>query len=211
MWKKISIVAAVVCLVVAGIAYYNLFAWRSGFFAAARGRDENGLPWIGAEKPELVIHEYVDYECPHCAMAHQYLRRALLFHQGDVRLVRHDFARMQCRAGDEKNPSRSCELVRAGICALDQGAFWRWNDAAMSSPRPTKNPGRDSYMVETARSLGLNVDAFEKCFASPGTAERAQQIYLQARKAKVSGTPTYVVDGKRLDFKELLALLDERL
>jgi protein-disulfide isomerase len=211
MWKKIVIAAAAACLIVAGIAYYNLFAWSSGFFAASRGTDESGLPWIGAAAPELVIHEYVDYECPHCVVVHQYLRRALLFHQGSVRLVRHDYARMPCRAGLPGQPPRSCELVRAGFCAADQGAFWKWNDAVVSSPRPLKNPGRDSYMVDKARELGLDVGAFEKCLVAQATIDRAQAIYEEARKRRISETPTYVVDGKKLDVKELFALLGERL
>ena len=211
MWKKVAIAAAAVCLIVAAITYYELFAWSSGYFAASRGADENGLPWIGAKEPELVIHEYVDYECPHCLLAHQYLRRALLFHQGSVRLVRHDYARMPCHAGVPGMPSRSCELVRGGSCAAEQGEFWKWSDAVMSDPRPLTNPGRDVYTLAKARAIGLDAKAFEACLTAPGTIERAQAIYTEARGRHITETPAYVVDGKKLDVRGLLALLDERL
>lgn len=209
--KRIVIAAAVLCALVAAFAHYRLCAWRWGYFAADRGRDADGLPWLGAARPEIVIHEYLDYECPHCAAAHQYLRRALLLHQGEVRIVRHDYARMACRAGSPGQPSRSCELVRAGLCAADQGAFWRWNDAVLADPRPLRNPGRDGYAVDKARSLGLDVPAFEECLDAELTAERAQAIYAGARKQRVTETPTYVVDGRKLDAKGLFGLLDERL
>jgi protein-disulfide isomerase len=210
-WRRVAIVAAIACLVVAAVAYYWLFAWRSGWFAAAQGTTPEGLPWIGAESPELTIHEYVDYDCPHCPMSHKWLRRALVFHQGDVRLVRHDYARMHCAPGVKGRPPRSCELVRGGLCAGDQGAFWRWNDMVMDAPRPLSGPARESYMVDTARALGLDVAAFEKCLVDPKTIERAAAIWSDARRSRVSDTPTYVVDGKRLDLAKLDALLDERL
>jgi protein-disulfide isomerase len=211
MRKKIVIAAAALCLLIAAFGYYRLYAWHTGYFSAARGRDGAGLPWLGAAEPELVIHEYLDYECPHCNAAHQYLRRALLLHQGDVRIVRHDYARMACHPGLAGQRPRSCELVRAGICAGDQGAFWKWNDAVLSDPRPLNNPGRDSYMSEKARAIGLDVPAFEACSVAPRTIERAQAIYTEARQRRISETPTYFVDGRKLDLKGLVELLDDRL
>lgn len=209
--RRALIVAACALVVAAAVIYYWLFSWSSGYFAADRGRTAEGWPWIGAAEPEITVHEYVDYECPHCPEAHQWLRRELVLHQGSVRLVRHDYARMQCTAARPGRKLRSCELVRAGICAADQGAFWRWNDAVMSNPRPLTGPEREAYSVETARALGLDVAAFEACLSEPGTIERAKAIWSEARRKRVSDTPTYIVDGKRMDAVELAELLGERL
>jgi protein-disulfide isomerase len=209
--RVVLIAAACLCLLAAGIVYYQLFSWRSGYFAAGRGLTPEGNPWIGAEEPELTIHEYVDYECPHCPAAHQWLRRVLVLHQGDVRLVRHDFARMRCTAGVKGRKPHSCELARGGICAGEQGKFWEWNDAVMSNPRPLTNPGRDPYTDETARAIGLDVAAFEACLTAPKTIERALATYEEAHAKGITETPTYVVDGKKLDTVELSDLLDERL
>jgi protein-disulfide isomerase len=101
--------------------------------------------------------------------------------------------------------------VRAGICAADQGAFWRWNDAVMSNPRPLTGPKRDTYAAEIARALGLDVAAFEACLTESRTIERAKAIWSEARRHRVSDTPTYIVDGKRMDAVKLSELLDERL
>jgi protein-disulfide isomerase len=210
-WRIVAIAAACMLLVAGATAYYRIFAWSSGYFAADRGRTEEGDPWIGAASPALTVHEYVDYDCPHCVEAHQWLRRVLLIHQDDVRLVRHDYARMQCRAGVPGRPAHSCDLVRGGICAGDQGAFWRWNDAVMSDPRPMTGPARDKYPVETARAIGLDVAAFETCLTAPKTVERAQAIYAEAKSRRIADTPSYIVDGKRLDIVQMSELLDDRL
>ena len=209
--RNVLIAVVVLCLVALGAVYYALFSWSSGYFAAGRGRTPEGYPWIGAEEPELTIHEYVDYECPHCPAAHQWLRRALVLHQGDVRLVRHDFARMRCAAGIKGRKPHSCALARGGICAADQGKFWRWNDQVMSNPRPLTGPARDSYLDETARAIGLDLAAFDACLTAPKTIERAMAIYTEAREQGITDTPAYVVDGKKLDTVELSDLLDERL
>ena len=210
-WRRVAIGAICLCLVAAGAFYYYIYAWRSGYFAADRGRTAEGWPWIGAAEPELTIHEYVDYDCPHCPELHQWLRLELLFHQGDVRLVRHDYARMRCAAGTPGRPPHSCAMARGGLCAADQGAFWRWNDAVMSDPRPLTGPARDKYPVETARALGLDLAAFEACLTAPKTIERAQAIYTEAKGHRIADTPSYVVDGRRLDIVQMAELLDDRL
>jgi uncharacterized membrane protein/protein-disulfide isomerase len=170
----------------------------------ASGVDEEGHPWLGGADPKVVVHEFIDYECPHCQVAHRRLRRALAEDPASLRIVRHDYARMPCAPNDAVRRMSRCELARAGVCAADQGRFWDWNDRVFTRPRPLRGEGRKTFVPDTARALGLDPARFEACLFAPETVERAQRFYKEARKARIADTPSYVIDGKRLTLAEAL-------
>ncbi len=194
------------------LTYWGPNAWKYGYDEASTGIDDQGNPWIGAaEKPGLVIHEFMDYECPHCPTAHKRLRKALSSHLDEVRLVRHDYARMPCAPNSDERRRSSCALVRAGICAAKEGKFWQWNNAVIENPRPLVNPGRENYVKDTAALLELDFEKLDSCMFSEETVEAAQAIYRSAKKRKIVETPTYFVDDEKLELHEVFQIIDERL
>jgi uncharacterized membrane protein/protein-disulfide isomerase len=190
--------------------YWEMATWRQGVYGEA-GVTDDGYPWIGAPEPRLTIHEYLDYECPHCKLAHRKLRRVLLDHPDELRLVRHDFARMRCQPNDSEIRRSSCAMARAGFCALDMGVFWEWNDAVLAHPRPLFKSARDSYFAEMASTLGLNFERFDTCMFAQETIERAQAVYRDARKQGITETPGYVVEGEIRTWEGVQQLVDEHL
>jgi len=175
------------------------------------GVDENGRPWLGAREPELVVHEFTDYECPFCRVAHRRLRHVLAENPGRLRIVRHDYARMRCAPNDAELRLSSCELVRAGICAGEQGRFWDWNDAVFTSPKPFKGEARRTYVADMARFLGLDLERLDECLFAPATVERAHEVFREAGRARISETPSYVIDGKTLSQNAAARVIDARL
>jgi uncharacterized membrane protein len=190
--------------------YWELASWRQGAFGDTGVTDE-GYPWIGASEPELTIHEYLDYECPHCKLAHRKLRRIVSQRRDEIRLVRHDYARMACKPNSAEKRRASCAMARAAFCALDRGMFWEWNDAVLAHPRPLTGDERKTYITEMARKIGLDPDRLDRCMFSEKTVERAHAVYLDARAHKITETPGYMVDGQRLTWAELQDLVDQRL
>lgn len=190
--------------------YWDIASWRGASWGN-QGVDDDGHPWIGAAAPEIIVHEYLDYECPHCRTTHRKLRRVLLPHADRVRLVRHDYARMPCVPNDAARRRSSCAMARAGVCAADAGRFWEWSDAVLAHPRPLTGDGRESYMLEMAEQLGFDPERFDECMYSAATVDRAQAVFKDARKRHIKDTPTYVVGDQRLDAAELLELLSARL
>ena len=190
-------------------SYWELASWRQGTFGETGVTDE-GHPWIGAAEPTLTIHEFIDYECPHCRLAHRKLRRILSGHPDELRLVRHDYGRMACKPNDAERRRASCTMARAAFCALDLGLFWEWNDAVLAQPRPLVGDARQTYVLDMAEALGFDVEKFDACLFSPKIIERAHAVYTEARQHRISETPTYVVDGKPHTWDEIQALLDER-
>lgn len=186
-------------------AYWLTASWSSGV-RRPNGVDEHGRPWLGAEQPDLVVHEYVDYACPHCRVATARMKMRLA-HDRDLRIVRHHQPRMRCTATTKSGElSPRCTHARAAICAGDQGKFWEMDDWLFHHPAsPTKLD-----LEQASSDIGLDLEALQACMEAPQTYARAQADVDEAREHGIRGTPGYVVDGERLEPDQLQQLLRER-
>lgn len=181
--------------------YWMLVTWKSGP-RLDHGLTEQGLRWIGAAEPELVIHEYVDYTCPHCAVASSRMRMRVAQHASSLQLVRHNYPRMRCLP---MLPAR-CETARAAVCAGQQDRFWEMEDWLFHHA-----PGQARVDIEPAiAELGLDGDAFAACMADEAAATLLDEDVKAAHKLKIREVPAYVVDGEPLSESEVIALIESR-
>lgn len=178
--------------------YWGIFGWK-GDLPFAQGKTEEGYPWIGAEQPELVVHQFTDYSCPHCKAASNQLLRALAERPQALRVVRRQFARLPCPIG----VSTSCQMVRVAYCAEQQGKFWQADRWLFEH-----GVGRsDVDLAEVARDVGLDVDGLRKCVVSDDTYRRAEAEARLARQKNIPGTPYYIVGNQLLSPQELSSRL----
>ena len=160
------------------------------------GQDE-GHHWIGAPEPSLKIHEFTDYECPHCRRAHMRLRRLLSKYPGQIRLYHRHFpldADCNRMLGGRIFHKRACELSRVAYCAGEQGRFWEMSDLLFQRQteiRDDKTPAED-----LARRLELDVDRFQCCITAEETRAHLIQEIEEGLVYEIRGTPAYVVDGE---------------
>ena len=186
--RALALPAAMV--VVAALAvppYWSLVSWKSGV-RYTTGQDEEGREWIGASNPAVTVVEYVDYGCPHCAVAASQMRMLVAQNPDKIRLVRHHQPRMRCKLG------RQCQYARAAICAGEQGKFWQMDDWLFRYA-----PGEESVDLEqAAEDVGLDHAVLVECIDKPETYEAAEVYAKGARQAKIREAPAYVVDGERL-------------
>jgi uncharacterized membrane protein len=181
--------------------YWAPLTWQS-HVPHPYGVDEHGHHWVGAESPAITVEEFVDYGCPHCAVASNLTRRRLAAHGDRLRVVRRHQPRMDCH---ERN--KGCLALRAAYCAAQQDAFWQ-----MDAWLFIYAPGRAQVdVVEGAQALGLDEPSFVLCLQDPATYKWADDEARVARKLKIDMTPTYRVDGRTVTPHELDALLDAAL
>jgi hypothetical protein len=168
--------------------YYRTVVWK-GELPFASGVTADGAPWIGATEPKLTLEEYTDYQCPHCRAATAWTLRRLAARPHDIRIVRRQFPLSRCSA---KQPG-SCERVRAADCAGEVGRFWqmdRWLFA--------HSDDRQLDYAAAARDSGLDPNRLASCLERPATYARAEHESDAAYQHHFVGTPTYVVNGKRI-------------
>jgi protein-disulfide isomerase len=127
----------------------------------------------------VLVIEYADFECPHCARAH-----ALLSGRPLRRVFRH-FPVVS------KHP-RARVLAEAAEAAALQGAFWEMHDSLFEDQGRLDPP----HLWARARKLGLDLDRFERDRRSEAVAERVERDFRSGVRAGVASTPTLFVDGR---------------
>ncbi|MBL4688604.1 MAG: thioredoxin domain-containing protein [Nannocystaceae bacterium] len=181
--------------------YWEPLTWQTDV-PHATGVTENGQAWVGASEPTVIVEEWVDYNCPHCALASNRMRMRLVHDADALRVVRRHEPRMLC-----KKIGKGCKPLRAALCAEAQGKFWE-----MDSWLFLHAPGPQLLELSNgARTVGLDVAKFERCLDATSTWTRAADIARAARKTKIIQTPTYIIDGQRYDAKTVHAYLDDAL
>jgi protein-disulfide isomerase len=125
----------------------------------------------------LVI-EYSSFECPFCARTD-----ALLAGLPLRRVFRHFPVA-------SKHP-RARALAHAAEAAGLQGRFWEMHESLMAGQARTDDP----HLWERCRTLGLDLQRFERDRRSEEVAARVERDFRSAVRAGVTATPTLFVDG----------------
>lgn len=97
----------------------------------------------------------------------------------------------------------------AGLAAHNQGKFWQMHDALFAMDAITMEK-----ILEAAKQIGLDMDAFNRDVNSEATKQRLVKDVMDAREAEVSGTPTLFVNGRRVNDRSpqaLQLLIDQEL
>jgi protein-disulfide isomerase/uncharacterized membrane protein len=157
------------------------------------GVDESGLPYVGAAQPRLVITEFSDYQCPHCARAHEQLRELVARYPDAVRVVHRHFP-----LDNDCNPkisrpfhTHACYYARLAVCSAKLGKFWVGNDYLFSNGRRETSLPIESF----ARAIGAPPEEIKTCLASQ--AEPLIKRDIEAgMKLDIDGTPTFVIAGR---------------
>ena len=167
----------------------------------SHGVTREGHRWIGARHPELILHEFTDYQCGFCRRKNAKVR-ALLHapeFRNRVRVVHHHYPLdISCNKSMPRpfHP-RSCELARGAMCAGEQGKFWDMSDMIFRrQPRPG---GPD--LIGLAGKLGLDLARFRACLDSPRTAAKLEKDLKEADALartytgqQIQGTPFYLFE-----------------
>lgn len=159
------------------------------------GVDTTGISPASSSEPKgpitalVTVTEYGDLQCPACKAAHELLTTPLLAsYQGKIRFEYKHF------------PLRSIHpyafrAAQAAECAADQGAFWEFVDYAYAHQDELKS----SPYADWATVLKLNGDLFGRCLSSGIKGDAVLKDYADGEALNVRGTPTYFVNGQRVD------------
>jgi protein-disulfide isomerase len=85
----------------------------------------------------------------------------------------------------------------AAACANDQGKYWPMHEALYQHQAewaPMKNPA--GALSGYAKSVGVDVAAYDKCMGDAKYAGRIQASYDEGLKLGVAGTPNFVIGGR---------------
>jgi protein-disulfide isomerase len=157
-------------------------------------------PTLGSQTAKVTVVEFADFGCPFSA-EENYVVRALAKEFPDtVRFIYRDFPL------DELHPGATL-AAQAGECAAEQGKFWEFHDAIFAR----QSELTQDKLIGLAEGLDLNADTFKTCLTSGKYTNEVQTDLTDGVNASVIGTPTFFVNGVKVEgavpyaiFKEVL-------
>jgi len=171
---------------------------QAGDVAAAVGLDDRPLQLIrpvgeqdhrlGPLDAPAQLVEYGDYQCPFCAQALPGVKEILSRYGDRVLFVFRHFPLV----------SQHPRAWRAALTAEAAGAqdrFWPMHDHLLGHQHDLS----DEELATHARALGLDMAAYERDLHDAELAAHIREDALSGLRSGVLGTPTFFVNGRRLE------------
>lgn len=104
---------------------------------------------------------------------------------------------------------RAMDAAEAAECAGEQDSFWTMHDMLYGMQREWTGPGdpRPKF-VDYARRMALNVPRFEACLDADRHDATIQANTRIAQQLQIRGTPTFFVNGARIQGAVPLAQME---
>ncbi len=164
----------------------------------------------GKSDSKVTLIEYGDFQCPACKAYFPIVQQLKTEYADKVAFQFRHFPLTQIH-------NNAFIGSRAAEAAASQGKFFEMHDAlyeqqdtwsSVSDPTP--------IFVNFATQLGLNTDQFKADMVSTSTTDLINADRKVAQDLGASGTPTFVLNGKKLDksptsIDEFKKLLDDAL
>ncbi len=158
------------------------------------GITENGYPWIGAEKPQLTITEFADYQCFQCKKMHFFLRQLVAKHPDKIRLIHRHFPMDHQFNPTVKEPFHvgSGKMALLAIYAATRNKFWKMNDILFDSAGE-----KGALNLKTiADEVGIDYENLGRSINDPAIRLQLQRDIWNGLKLNISGTPAFVINDK---------------
>ncbi len=156
---------------------------------------------MGDANAPVVVEVFEDFQCPACQRYSDTTEKSLVesgyLEQGLVYYIFRQFPFIDdylSETGGESDQS-----ANASMCAAEQGMFWDYHDILYTNWNG-ENLGtlRDSRLISFAEDIGLDMDAFEQCFAENRYLADIEADLALGQQYRVNGTPSVFVNGNQI-------------
>ena len=141
----------------------------------------------GNPNAKIELVEYGDYECPYSGKAYPVIKEVQKHFGDDLKFVFRNFPLAF-------HPHALHAAVAAEVAGY-LGKFWEMHDTLYEH----QNRLTDINLISYAKSLGLNVDEFEKHFLDTKFVEKIKHDMDGALKSGFNGTPMFYINGVKYD------------
>ncbi|WP_151774838.1 DsbA family protein [Streptomyces abyssomicinicus] len=138
----------------------------------------------------VVLDVWCELQCPDCRTALDDVR-ALRARYGDRLEVR-------LRHFPLEKHKHAFAAAQAAEEALEQGKGWEYVEAVLGRVAELDRRG-EALLVDVARELGLDAEEFDTALVDGRHILIVDADQAEGKAIGVTGTPTYVIDGERLD------------
>ncbi len=177
-----------VLIIAAVVGAIILFKYFSGNAPVAI--DSNAARMEGPSTAKVQIVEFVDFQCPSCAVGFKALKGYLEKYPNDIRVQLKYFPLYKIHAHAKQS-------TLYAECAARQGKFWPFIDKLFDRQQQwTPMINVDQAYNDMAKESGIDVSALQVCTATEGTMQAIEQDRQLGTTLAVSSTPTYFINNK---------------
>ncbi len=164
----------------------------------------------GPEDSKMVIVEFADFLCGHCATAYPIIHNFLETHP-DVRFEFQAFPLDgACNSAIPHSSGVSCLLAQVSHCAGQQDKAWTTQDWIFKNQRDLLNKESiRSRLNDQALALELDSETLWSCIENTKTLETIRAQADVGVQLKITGTPTLFVNGKKVSGSFSIPLLEK--
>lgn len=141
-------------------------------------------PARGKAGSKLVLVEFSDFQCPYCGKAFETVQQFMAAHEHDVLLV---YKHLPLA---EMHPDATSAAL-AAWAAQQQGKFWEFHNAMFKG----QDHLGEALYTDTAKSLGLDLERFNKDRASDAATAALKRDLDLARKLDIQATPQFLLNS----------------
>lgn len=183
---KIFIVAAVVAIG-GSIVYANQVANQANEGVEITSHVK------GNPEAEVVLVEYSDFQCPACAQFYPYVKEVVEAYPDDLRFEYKHFPLISIHPF-------AVPAGRAAEAAGQQGEFFAMHDKLFENQQTWANSSNPiSYFTTYAEELELDIDLFKRHYKASLIEDAVNNDFREARDRGLTGTPTFFLNGERME------------
>ncbi|MBR3368827.1 thioredoxin domain-containing protein [Candidatus Saccharibacteria bacterium] len=214
--KKKIILGIVVAMIAVGIGWLMLSSEEeqeeSNVDFIQEASEETGF--IGEKivgnpsEAKVVIYEYADFGCSHCADWNRRINDLMDKHEGEIALVFRSY---------DLGFKNGVAAARAATAAQIQGYFEGYKDLLFENQAEWFYEEDDRLLAifsgffEQASDGSGDLEKFIEDMSSENTKKRLQFEQSLGKKIHLVGTPTFRVEGKTIPLGDLIRVIEEKI
>ena len=154
---------------------------------------------FGKADSKVTFIEYGDYQCPPCGSTYPTIKKITTDLKDRLHFIFRNFPI------STSHPNAKAAAGTAEAAGL-QGKFWEMHDKIYESQDEWSDltgTRRTDVFIGYARKLGLDINQFKLDLASSEVTSKINFDIAVGQKAKVNATPSFYLNGKKLDMEKL--------
>ncbi|MDN5275103.1 MAG: Na+/H+ antiporter, NhaA family protein nonfunctional [Candidatus Saccharibacteria bacterium] len=200
MSKKAWIIFAAICIVLLGGLVYvsskdkvDVSSADINKIQSASEQSGNIADHVfGKADSKVMLVEYGDFQCPGCGNAYPNIKAVTDKYKDQMSFIFRNFPLSSL------HPNARAAAAAAEAAGL-QGKYWEMHNILYENQSQwgtLSSDQRGQSFANYAKSVGVNVDTYNKDFASSKVNQKINYDIALGKKAKVNATPTIYMNGK---------------
>ncbi|GMM97928.1 thioredoxin domain-containing protein [Microbacterium luteum] len=158
------------------------------------------LDSAGPDAPTLV--EFLDFECEACGALYPYVEEIREQYDGQINYV------FRYYPIPSHYNSMNAALAVEAAAQQDRVEDMYHRMFETQAEWGEQQVSEADLFRSFAEELGLDMAAYDEAVADPATRERVEEDFAEGQDMGVQGTPTFFLDGERLELTQLTDLTD---